>query len=652
VILAQIGLPHGARQRPGRGDALVADGSPTGYDARIVIALAELPGAVASATWEVFVLASPYILVGLAAAGLLHGLLPAARVARWLGRPGLGSMARGAILGIPLPLCSCAVVPVTLELSRKGASREASLAFLVSTPETGVDSMLLTWGLMGPVMTVARPLAALATSLVAAVSSRLAGSEASRADPSPEPPAGGEPPDPPRPGLRRGLRYGFRSMVDEIGFWLVLGLVLTGLITALVPDNLIREVIGRGPGALVVMLFLGVPLYMCASASTPIAAALMFKGLSPGAALVFLLAGPATNASSLVLIARFFGRRFLAIYLGSVAATALASGLALDLLVARAGWSLLPRLAAGEDPESRAVGLAAAAALILLLAASFARGSWRAALREVVGDLRQWRRLLGRELDAGVGPAEDHCAARLPYRGRRHARRVPGEPALALRGVSCRYPGERRLALTGIDLDAPAGSRIAIVGPNGAGKSTLLKVIAGLLPAVGGDIRLYGQPEAAFHHRVAYLPQRGDLDWGFPLSVSRLVLTGRYVHLGWLQGPSPADERIVDRVVARLRLEPLADRLVGQLSGGQQQRALLGRALAQEADLLLLDEPLTAVDAETRAVMAEVLDELRQKGTTVLVATHDIGRREGEFDDALFLSEGRIVPTPAGPGSG
>ena len=121
--------------------------------------MAELPGAVAVATWEVFLLASPYILLGLGAAGLLHGLMPADRVARWLGRPGMGAMVRGALLGIPLPLCSCAVVPVTLELSRKGASREASLAFLVSTPETGVDSMLLTWGLMGPVMTVARPLA-------------------------------------------------------------------------------------------------------------------------------------------------------------------------------------------------------------------------------------------------------------------------------------------------------------------------------------------------------------------------------------------------------------------------------------------------------------------------------------------------------------
>ena len=608
--------------------------------------LAELPAAVAVATWEVFLLASPYILVGLAAAGLLHGLMPAQRVAHWLGRPGLGSMARGALLGIPLPLCSCAVVPVTLELSRKGASREASLAFLVSTPETGVDSMLLTWGLMGPVMTVARPVAALATSLVAAISSRLVGEEVSRSDRQEPAPADAGGAETPRPGLRRGLRYGFRSMVDEIGFWLVLGLILTGLITALVPEQLVREGIGTGPAALLAMLVLGVPLYMCASASTPIAAALLFKGLSPGAALVFLLAGPATNASSLVLIARFFGRRFLAIYLGSVAATALAAGLLLDFLVVRAGWSVLPRLTAGEGAESRAIALASAAVLILLLAASFARGSWRGALHEVAGDVRQWKRLLRGNDTIDGGPAESHCAARLPYRGRRHASRVPGEPALALRGVSSRYPGERRLALADIDLDAAGGARIAIVGPNGAGKSTLLKVIAGLMPAVTGQIRLYGQPEAAFHHRVAYLPQRGELDWAFPMSVARLVLTGRYVHLGWLQRPSPQDGEIVERVLRRLRLEPLADRLVGQLSGGQQQRVLLGRALAQEADLLLLDEPLNAVDAETRAVMSELLEELRRDGTTVLLATHDIGRLDIGYDDALYLNDGRISEPP------
>ena len=471
----------------------------------------------------------------------IHGLMPADRIARWLGRPGMGAMARAALLGIPLPLCSCAVVPVTLELSRKGASREASLAFLVSTPETGVDSILLTWGLMGPVMAVARPVAALATSLVAAISSRFTAAEPAHPFPGtglsagePRPGdrgAGAGPnagdagsgdtgsgdtrsgdaetcatgtcdPAPParRPGLRKGLRYGFRGMVDEIGFWLVIGLVLTGVITALVPAGFVSEGIGRGPGALVAMLVLGIPLYMCASASTPIAAALMLKGLSPGAALVFLLAGPATNASSLVLIARFFGRRFVTLYLGSVAVTALAAGFLLDLVVRRAGWPSLPRLAAAGE-ESRALELVAAAVLALLLAASVARGSWRSALRELAGDLRQWRDPAARRgalRRRARGPLRRPAAlSRPPSRPADRRRARPG-PARRLQPLPRRAPhrpdrhrprGRRRLARRhrrpqrGRQVDPAQGDRRAAAG--GHRRDPPLRPARGGLPPSG-----------------------------------------------------------------------------------------------------------------------------------------------------------------------
>lgn len=353
---------------------------------------------ISMATWEVFLVASPFILLGLAAAGLLNVLLRSHRVALWLGRPGFGSVVRAALVGVPLPLCSCAVVPVAIELSRKGASREASLAFLVSTPETGVDSILLTYGLMGPVMAIARPLAAIATSLVAAGASLL-GSRPEESIPRPNeltpasPVAPGPSHDSAGP-IRRILRYGFVEMVDEIGFWLTLGLVLTGVITALMPEELIRSHIGGGPTALLALLILGVPLYMCASASTPIAAALMLKGVSPGAALVFLLAGPATNASSLVLIARFFGRRFVRIYLLGVVAVALASGLGLDFLVRAFDWSVVPAVGGGASEETGALSLAAALLLLGLLAWSLVRGSWKSAVRALASDLRRWSEFL------------------------------------------------------------------------------------------------------------------------------------------------------------------------------------------------------------------------------------------------------------------
>lgn len=364
------------------------------------------------ATWEVFLVASPYVLLGLGAAGLLTVLIPSEKVSRWLGQPGFGATFRAACLGIPLPLCSCAVVPVTIELSRKGASREASLAFLVSTPETGVDSILLTWGLMGPLMAILRPIAALVTSLVAAASSMFAATDRG---PDPESdsttipesnPSSSSPPS--SSGLgdlsRRALRYGFVTMVDEIGFWLVSGFLLTGIITALVPEDFVEAAVGQGPRALVTMLLIGVPLYMCASASTPVAAALMLKGISPGAALVFLLAGPATNASSLVVIARVFGRRFVAIYLGSVVVTALGMGYVLDLALDRFGIAVQTPMTIGASESAGVVELACAAILGALLFWSMARGSWRSALRELGGDLKTWRTLLRRN-DRGNSPS-------------------------------------------------------------------------------------------------------------------------------------------------------------------------------------------------------------------------------------------------------
>jgi manganese/zinc/iron transport system ATP- binding protein len=236
---------------------------------------------------------------------------------------------------------------------------------------------------------------------------------------------------------------------------------------------------------------------------------------------------------------------------------------------------------------------------------------------------------------------------RFPYSRRRHAPTVPGALALEARAVEVAYAGDAEPALRSVSLRVPVAARVALVGPNGAGKSTLLKAVAGLLPLRGGDIRVYGLPVGACHHRVAYLPQRSDVDWLFPMTVRRLVLTGRYVHLGWLRRPAVADRAVADGVLDRLGLAALAGRQIGQLSGGQQQRALLARALAQDADLLLLDEPFSAVDLETRGVVADLLDELRRRGKTVVVATHDIGRQEGGFDDALYLTEGRAQPPPA-----
>lgn len=236
---------------------------------------------------------------------------------------------------------------------------------------------------------------------------------------------------------------------------------------------------------------------------------------------------------------------------------------------------------------------------------------------------------------------------RLPYQRRGHADPVRGARALLVDQLSVAYPGMARTALGPLDLAVPRGSRVALIGHNGSGKSTLLKAVAGLLPPSAGTIRIFGNPVGACHHRVAYLPQRSEIDWEFPITVERLVLAGRYVHRGWLSRPTGADRALVRDALGRLDLARLAQRQIGELSGGQQQRALLARALVQEAELLLLDEPLNAVDQGTRAVVTATLAELAAGGRSLVVATHDLDRVDADFDAVHELRDGRRVDVAA-----
>jgi ABC-type Mn2+/Zn2+ transport system ATPase subunit len=231
---------------------------------------------------------------------------------------------------------------------------------------------------------------------------------------------------------------------------------------------------------------------------------------------------------------------------------------------------------------------------------------------------------------------------RLYYNERRYAPPVVGAPALELRHTTITHLRSSDPAVQDVSLTIAPGEMVAIIGPNGAGKSTILKTIAGLLRPAAGDVRIFGLPVSACHHRVAYLPQRGEVDWRFPISVERLVMTGRYVHLGWLRRPDNRDRETARLMLHRLGIADLAERQIGELSGGQQQRALLARALVQDADLLLLDEPTNAVDAATRDVIAAVLDDLRRAGKSGLIATHDL-ERLGDFDRVVTLRDGRLV---------
>ncbi len=297
--------------------------------------------------WMTVAEMSPYLLFGFFVAGLLSVLVSRRMVERHLGGQGLLPVLKASLFGVPLPLCSCGVIPVSMSLRKHGASEGATISFLLSTPQTGVDSILVTYGLLGPVFAIFRPVAAFATGLVGGVLVNIFG-------PKPQPPAeaekcahgccgtAAEKPEPApavqterRASLWNGMKYGFVSLPREIGKPLLLGLLIAAAMSVLVPDNFFAERLGNGIGAMLVMMAVGIPLYVCASASVPVAAAMILKGLSPGAALVFLMTGPATNAAGLLTIWNTLGRRVALLYLLTVAGCALAGGILLDALIFR-----------------------------------------------------------------------------------------------------------------------------------------------------------------------------------------------------------------------------------------------------------------------------------------------------------------------------
>lgn len=374
----------------------------------------------------VFYEGSLYILVGFVIAGLLAELVPSSLVSRHLGGNDLRSVTMAALFGAPIPLCSCGVLPAAAGLRRQGASKPATMSFLISTPETGVDSIALTYALLGPVMAVIRPLVAVLTAIFAGVMAttvdeddgddtivdEVAALERHRH------PAGGDPCsdacETPQAGGRVGrvLRYGFVTLLDELAFWMVIGIGLTGILSAALPDDFFTRVVAwdRGLVPMLAMMAVGVPLYLCASASTPVAAALLAKGLSPGAALVFLLTGPATNAATIAVVGQLLGRRRLKLYLASIAFVSLGAGLLLDAYGGAAVRATV--LAADGPPDSAAfaaVKTAAAVVFALALAASLARTGFRSGLgdlREQTRDLaRGMRALSWRDLASGPGLA-------------------------------------------------------------------------------------------------------------------------------------------------------------------------------------------------------------------------------------------------------
>ncbi|MFI4910321.1 MAG: SO_0444 family Cu/Zn efflux transporter [Sedimentisphaeraceae bacterium JB056] len=306
--------------------------------------------------WSILGEMSPYLIFGFAIAGILSVVISADTVRRHLGGSSLGSVVKASIFGIPLPLCSCGVLPVTMSLQKSGAGKGACISFLLSTPQTGVDSIAVTYALLGPVFAIIRPIITFFTGIIGGLAVNFAKDDDKEADvdakeTSPDKDCCCESEKTEKAAEKSkfmsikawfgGLKYGFVDLPKDSAAAMLAGLVIAALLTALIPEDFFAGNLGRGPLALIAMVFIGMPIYVCSSASVPIAAAMIMKGLSPGAALVFLMTGPATNAASYTIVWKQFGPRTAITYMLTVIVCAVASGLVVDYLAFEVGIDVI-----------------------------------------------------------------------------------------------------------------------------------------------------------------------------------------------------------------------------------------------------------------------------------------------------------------------
>lgn len=218
--------------------------------------------------------------------------------------------------------------------------------------------------------------------------------------------------------------------------------------------------------------------------------------------------------------------------------------------------------------------------------------------------------------------------------------------ALAVEVADLTVAYRDRPVLWDVDVEVPVGVLMAVVGPNGAGKTTLLKAILGLVRPAAGSVRIFGQPIKAVRHLVGYVPQHREVDWDFPTNVLDVVMMGRYGHLGWFRRPGPQERAMALAALEQVGMRELADRQISQLSGGQQQRVFLARALVQDAQIYLMDEPFAGVDALTERAILNIMRSLRARGKTVVVVHHDLQTVREYFDWVLLLNVRRVACGP------
>jgi uncharacterized membrane protein YraQ (UPF0718 family) len=300
-----------------------------------------------------FTESAPFLLLGMFIAGVINHWIPRAWVQKTLG--GNSSILTAALIGAPLPLCSCSVIPVAIGIRRSGASKASTASFLVATPETGVDSIGITYALMGPIMAIARPIAAIASALVAGLLVLWFGRQDNGLEPKPQTKPTSScchktsvAPSTIFEKTKAVFIFGYGQLLRNFMLWFLVGIFFAALVTTLVPEGFLTQY-AQGIWAMLVVVLISIPMYVCATASTPIAVGLLLSGITPGAALVFMLTGPATNIATLMVIKNELGNRELGLYLLAIISSALIAGLILDVLFEQFNWQM--QLSQGEHSD-------------------------------------------------------------------------------------------------------------------------------------------------------------------------------------------------------------------------------------------------------------------------------------------------------------
>lgn len=331
-------------------------------------------------SWHIYLDVAVYMLFGFFMAGILYVFFKADKIRQYLGTGRIKPVILAALFGIPIPLCSCGVVPVAAGLKKQGANNGAALAFMIATPESGVDSIAVSWAMLDPIMTVMRPVAGFITAISTGIAQNYFGVEDLPEKKDMIKKAGNCgcaanccAVTPPKAGtlfqrLMNGLKYAYGELLSDIAKPFIIGIFIAGVITFFFPDDLTVWANNHQFLSMLMMLAAGIPMYVCATSSTPIAAALILKGLNPGAALVFLLAGPATNAATMNIVKNIFNTRALVIYLSMISISSLAMGFFVDWIYTVSGIQASAVVGQASEIIPYPVKLVSAMVLTLLIA--------------------------------------------------------------------------------------------------------------------------------------------------------------------------------------------------------------------------------------------------------------------------------------------